>query len=337
MFTKAQLTLTLFYSFLFLVFFWIFSICVYTWMNRELGQGYISLVEKQHERSQGESPVIIPGTTTTVVTVAGNVALAKLKTILVALNASLLLIIPPISWMLAARTLVPIRDALISQRRFVSDASHELRTPLSVMSGEMEVALSKQRSSNFYRQTLVSVKEEIDRLTRLVKNLLFLARGSQGNDEIKEGPVDLTDVAISVITHLAPKYTKKRIHIELIPAEISSVVKGNSALLEQLVYNLVDNAVSYTATDGIVKIKLKHRGTNISLSVLDTGIGIAKKDQKFIFERFYRVDTARSDVQGHGLGLAICKAIVDRHRGTINLTSSLGRGSKFTVWLPRWL
>lgn len=166
MFTQTQLKLTFFYSLLFLCLFWAFSFGLYFWMERSFGESYISQV-KQRQVQQGQFEGEFDERKTTIVTIAGDVALDQLQSILLAINGISLFVIPTISWYLAKRSLAPIQIAHERQKQFVSDASHELRTPLSIMSGEIELALKKIRKVQDYQAILKSNKEELGRLLPL--------------------------------------------------------------------------------------------------------------------------------------------------------------------------
>lgn len=332
MFTQTRLKLTLFYSLLFLSLFWLFSFGIYFWMERSFGEAYISQV-KQRQVQQGQYEGDFDDRKTTIVTIAGDVALDRLLNILITINGISLFIIPAISWYLAKKSLAPIQIAHEKQKQFVSDASHELRTPISIMTGEIEVALNKARSVNEYQGILKSNKEELTRLTSLVENLLFLAREDQNTNNTFTDTIDMTDLLSTLIVQLKPIYTKKHLTIHFQPAEENIVIKGNSQLLHQLFFNLLDNAIKYT-DKGEIRITLSQEGKYAKVSIKDTGIGISREHQAQLFDRFYRVDSARSETKGYGLGLAICQAVVRRHNGTITLTSSLHKGSTITVSLP---
>lgn len=330
MFTSAQVKLTFWYSLLFFVIFWAFSSAIYIWMSKELGASYISQV-RQH---QGDSSIWDPmdETQTTVVTLAGEVALTRLRRVLVMLDLLFLIIIPPLSWILASWTLEPIQKSHQRQKQFVSDASHELRTPLSIISGEIEVALAKDRQLPQYKRVLSSTKEEIDRLSKLVKNLLLLARNDK--DELTRELVDLTDLISGVIAGLTPKAKKKNQAIVFEPAETPSMVMGNSSLISQVFYNLIDNAIIYSPEKSQIEVILHNRRKSVITQVKDHGIGIEKQALERIFDRFYRADESRSGIRGYGLGLAICKSVVEKHSGTLTVSSQLGKGTIFTVELP---
>jgi len=333
MFTKAHLKLTIFYSLFFFVLFWSFSLGLYVWMDRSLGESYINQIKEQHAQT-GQNIGEFEDEKVAIVTIAGRVALNRLANILLILNTGLLLLVPLTSWFFARRTLAPIKQAHEQQKQFVSDASHELRTPLAIILGELEVALQKQRSNNYYRQILTSNKEELNRLSTLVENLLFLAREDQNKHNLQFETVDITDVVSSVIAHLNSEIKKKKLRINFQPPEENITVHGNASLLTQLFFNLIDNAIKYTPTKGIITVSLAKKNKIVEIAVKDTGIGIAPSMQEKIFERFYRADSARSETKGYGLGLAICQAIVKRHQGNLILHSEEGRGSTFIVSLP---
>lgn len=332
MFTQTQLKLTLFYSLLFLSLFWLFSIGIYYWMEQSFGEGYISQVKERHiqqEQDDGD----FDDQNAVITTIAGDVALDRLLNILLAVNGFSLFVIPSISWYLAKRSLAPIQVVHEKQKQFVSDASHELRTPLSIMSGEIEVTLKKERKTQEYQAILKSNKEELGRLTSLVENLLFLAREDRNNKITLDDSVDMTDLLSSLIVQLKPIYTKKHLNIHLQPAEENIVIKGNEQLIHQLFFNLLDNAIKYTHK-GEVKVILSQERNLAKIEIQDTGIGISEEHHKQLFDRFYRVDSARSEIKGYGLGLAIAQVIAYKHQGRVTIQSELHKGSTFIVFLP---
>ena len=333
MFTKARLQLTLFYTLLFFVLFWVFSFGIYFWMDRSFGEGYISEV-KQQQTQKGDHQGEFDDSQQTLTTIAGDVALKRLLMVLITINSILLFIIPIISWYLAKKSLEPIQAAHEKQNQFVADASHELRTPISIMIAEIEVALKKERAEKDYKIILKSNKEELERLGTLVKNLLFLARDGVNKQHKRMEEIDLTDLLSTLIIQFKPIYQKKQILIELHPAEDSVTMKGNFSDIRQLFLNLIDNAIKYT-DKGRIDIDLRQTNKFVRVNVSDTGMGISQKNQKFLFDRFYRVEMARSETKGYGLGLSICKAIVESYHGSIGVNSIVNQGSVFTVILPK--
>jgi len=212
--------------------------------------------------------------------------------------------------------------------------AHELRTPLSIMSGELEVALRKERTPADYQQVLNSSKQETDRLIELSENLLFLARADQGRQAIEFEKVDITDLIGSVIAGLQAQSTKQEIAIHFQPEEEPTFVEGQPGMLTRLFLNLIQNAIQYTPSHGEIWISLSTGKQYVEVEVRDTGVGIPPEEQEKIFNRFYRVDASRSQTKGYGLGLAICKSIVELHHGRITVRSALRKGSTFTVILP---
>jgi heavy metal sensor kinase len=226
-------------------------------------------------------------------------------------------------------------DASFRQiRQFTSDASHELRTPLTVMKGETELVLRRPRPVEDYQSVLESNLEEIDRMTHIVDELLFLSRADMGEVKMESRPVAL-EALVEDIYRQATLLGQDR-NIEVVLGTVMpAVVQGDELRLRELLLNLVENAVKYSHPGGKVEIALLTDGQQARLSVTDQGIGIAPADHKKIFDRFFRTDDARAHTKkGTGLGLAICAWIAEVHKGRINVQSELGRGSTFTVTLP---
>lgn len=226
-------------------------------------------------------------------------------------------------------------EASIRQiRQFSADASHELRTPLTITKGETELALRKERTPEVYREVLESNLEEIDRMSRIVDELLFLSRADLGEIKIAKEPVQL-DQLVQEIQHQAIVLGKDRkVETVLGTLEPTEVV-GDEWRLRELLLNIVDNAIKYSQEKGTVEIGLEHINGMAKISVQDNGIGISPDEQKLVFDRFFRSDTARAHAQkGTGLGLAICKWIAETHQGQIQIESTPGQGSRFTIFLP---
>ncbi|MFM7840821.1 MAG: ATP-binding protein, partial [Nitrospira sp.] len=219
-------------------------------------------------------------------------------------------------------------------RRFSADASHELRTPLTVMKGETELALRRARPAEDYKLVLESNLEEIDRLTRIVDELLFLSRADLGEVKMATLPVRFDDLVRDVQQQAAVLGQERGIQIVLgwlMPVTIL----GDELRLRELLLNLVDNAVKYSKPGGRVDVGLVTDGSQVRLSVSDQGIGIEPDALPHLFDRFYRSAGARTYAkQGTGLGLAICKWIVESHKGRIDVQSRPGEGAQVTVTLP---
>lgn len=226
-------------------------------------------------------------------------------------------------------------DASFRQiRQFTSDASHELRTPLTVMKGETDLILRRPRPLDDYKSVLESNLEEIDRMTRIVDELLFLSRADMG--EIK---MDALPVALEMLVEDVHRQAQVLGHdrtIEVVLGTVTPVmVQGDDLRLRELLLNLVENAMKYSHPGGKVEISLLRERHEARLSITDHGIGIDPADHKRIFQRFFRTDVARAHTKkGTGLGLAICAWIADLHKGRVEVHSELGQGSTFTVVLP---
>jgi heavy metal sensor kinase len=224
-----------------------------------------------------------------------------------------------------------LHAAFAAQRRFVADASHELRTPLTTIRGRSEVLLLSPTLDAETREGLVMIRDEAGRMGRLVANLLLLARGDAAR-AIDQRPVELDVLLLEVARQaraLAQGVTVTISH------EDQVLVLGDADLLKQLLLNLVDNALTYTPPGGHIDLALSVVDGQARLAVHDTGIGIAPGELSHIFERFYRLDQARSRHSGGaGLGLAIARWIAEAHGGRIEAESAVGQGSTFTVVLP---
>jgi heavy metal sensor kinase len=221
-----------------------------------------------------------------------------------------------------------------TMRRFVADASHELRTPISVIRGEADVALSQERSPAEYRESLAIVLDEACRLSRLVDDLLNLARADAGHVTLQTHDFYLNELLAECCRSVQGLAHTRGLRLEC-RAGNDLQFTGDEQLLRRLVINLLDNAIRYTPAGGQVTAALEAGPASVQLRVSDTGIGIAPTDAARIFERFYRAGEARSRQDGgFGLGLAIVRWIAESHHGTVECASQLGRGSTFTVTLP---
>ncbi len=224
------------------------------------------------------------------------------------------------------------------RRDFVANASHELRTPIANIRATAETMLDEPENLELARRFLPRLVSEAERLARLVNDLLNLAQAEAPRERVRE-PVDLCALTGEVMEQLRVKADARQIELSC-ECESATRVLGDAAGLEQVVFNLLDNALMYTPTGGEIVAKATSIPTGSStplaiLSVRDTGIGIPVAEMTRIFERFYRVDKARSRSQGGtGLGLAIVKHIVENHGGHIRVESEIGRGTTFFVTLP---
>jgi signal transduction histidine kinase len=239
-------------------------------------------------------------------------------------------------YLLARKSLAPIAAMVSEQQRFIADASHELRTPLAVLRGETEVALGKTRTVEEYQESLTLIQEEAERLSRIVEDLFILARQpiESPTTLIKE-PVSLTEVVKDCARAAQVLAVRKGVRLKLTNDSTSIALNADEELIKRMILNLLDNAVKYTPEGGEISLALEKHNGSAEIVVRDTGIGLSEMDQQRVFDRFYRVDKARSRaLGGAGLGLSIVRTIVEAHGGEITIDSTPRHGSTFTVSLP---
>lgn len=239
-------------------------------------------------------------------------------------------------YFLAHKSLVPLETSFKEQQRFIADASHELRTPLAVLRGETEVALSKDRAVDEYRESLSLINDEAERLSRIVEDLFILARQPVATPAaFAKEQLSLNEVVKECARAAQVLAVRKGVQLRADLDSASIAMNGDDELLKRVVLNLLDNAVKYTPAGGEISVALARQNGNAQIIVRDTGIGIPPAEQEHVFDRFYRVDKARSRaLGGAGLGLSIARLIVEAHGGKISVKSVPGEGSKFTVELP---
>jgi signal transduction histidine kinase len=215
----------------------------------------------------------------------------------------------------------------------------------------VEVVLRKERSQQEYQQILKSNLEEINRMSQIVEDLLLLSKADTGQIELNKGDINLTEILTEVVAQMEMLARSKKLHLSASNNHQDIHIFGDALRIRELFINLIENGIKYTEEGGSIHISLKkeypapvrdqsdwvgkERERFAKIIVSDTGIGISREDQEKIFNRFFRVDKARSrDQGGSGLGLSICKWIVEAHQGEIKVESELGRGSSFIVKLP---
>lgn len=229
-----------------------------------------------------------------------------------------------------------LQAAFERQKQFTSDASHELRTPLAVMRGDMEIALRRERSPQEYQRVLGSNLEEIVRLTRLIEDLLMLARADSGRVELRCEPVDLNKLCQQMTDYISPLAEQRQQVLSYDSENADVYINADLQRIKQMLLNLLDNAIKYTEPGGNITLGLKIEGNQAVITVADTGRGIPTEDLPHIFERFFRRSAKTSDrsAAGFGLGLSIVKWIVESHNGQIETISQQGQGTTFIVKLP---
>jgi heavy metal sensor kinase len=219
-------------------------------------------------------------------------------------------------------------------KRFTSDVSHELRTPLTVIRGEIEVTLMKARNKTEYEKVMRSVLEEAMRLEHIIDNLLFISRMEAQSKTIPMQEISMDKLLLHAFERWEPTAKRNGLQVTLKKLDTFTIA-GNETLLNRLILNLLENAVKFTPESGEVEIALVKRERTCVLTVKDTGFGIPAESLPHIFERFYRVDKARSRKDGgSGLGLAIVKHVAEIHGASVDVQSQIDKGTLFTVTLP---
>ena len=251
------------------------------------------------------------------------------------LGAIALVIATIVGHILSGKAMIPLRQAYEKQRQFAADASHELRTPLSVVMASAELLQNDPSiQSPFLRQVIDDVRDEVKKMTKLVSDLLVVARSDNKALKLKPQKFNLSALIEQTARLMQPLAEQKKIDLQA--ENLPKVeIQADEQKIRQLVLILVDNAVKYTPDGGRVSVRYESTEKGrVRFSGSDTGIRIAKEDQAKVFDRFYRVDKARSrEMGGNGLGLAIAQEIVHLHKGRIWIQSELGQGTTFFVEL----
>ncbi len=259
----------------------------------------------------------------------------RILAMLIAVNSIILLLSGVLGYILAGRTLHPIKDMMDEQNRFVSDASHELKTPLTSLKSAFEVFLRNQHRTLKEADTLVTESiHETDKLQSLSESMLQLAQYQTPNEDTQKTNLSLSRVINEALRKVDPIAQRKKIILENQAQDTK--IAGNMYGLIDLFVILLDNAIKYSKVKSKVLISTEKHDKFIKIHIQDFGLGIAEKDVPHIFERFYRAEIARSKSNhaGYGLGLAIAKKIVDTHKGLIRVQSQVEIGTTFSIQLP---
>jgi signal transduction histidine kinase len=242
-----------------------------------------------------------------------------------------------LSYLLAARTLRPVKASVEAEQKFFANAAHDLRTPLAVMRTEAEVALrSRPLSGEEGRRVIESSLEEIQRMSTMIEQMLSLAGrgGSRPSARSVFQPLDLAELARGAVAKMARRAEERGVRLTADAADPARV-KGDAFSVERSLYNVLENAISYTPAGGSVSVHVRHQGAHVLVRVSDTGIGISAEDLPHVAEAFYRGDRARSvHAGGAGLGLTIVSAAMDEHRGTLQIESRPGEGTTVFLRFP---
>lgn len=219
------------------------------------------------------------------------------------------------------------------QRQFLSDASHELRTPTSIIRSYCDVTLNRERTADEYRDVLRKISESVNRMCNIINRILTISRFDYNVISFRPVRVDIQEVINDVLRLVEPNAASRGIKINCAGKDI--FVNGDREGLTEVFSNLVENAIKYNKPEGTIDINIREENEYAIISVADTGIGIPEDELGKVFDRFYRVDSSRGQTVGSGLGLSIVGAIVESHGGKINVESTPGKGSIFSVFLPK--
>jgi len=230
-------------------------------------------------------------------------------------------------------TFARLETAFAQQKQFASDAAHELRTPIAVMLTQTQTALNRERDAAGYKQTVEACQRAAQRMRKLIESLFALARFDAGQEVLKRLTFDFSKTIGDCAEMVQPLAAERGVKIFVEAASLE--ITGDPERLSQVVTNLLTNAIQYNNPEGEVRVKLESQNGLAVLTVADTGQGIAAEDLPCVFGRFYRADKSRTGAGNAGIGLAICKAIVEAHGGTIEVASEENVGTTFTVRLPQ--
>jgi len=259
----------------------------------------------------------------------------RLKMLLAFINLAILMISTGGGYFLAGKTLKPIKEMLDEQNQFVTDASHELKTPLTSLRTEIEVSLrNKKLTLDETKKLLKSNLEEVDHLQALSDGLIKLTQYQRGTNGLTFIELSLNSVFNEAVKKIANLAKNKK--IEIVNKINDLKIQGNKQTLVELFVIFLDNAIKYSPRKTKIKLTSKKTDNHVLVYIIDQGIGIKEKDMSHLFDRFYRVDKARtkSEMTGYGLGLSIAKQIVEKHHGSIKVQSQPKKGTVFTVQLP---
>lgn len=348
MFKSARLKLTGWYLLIVMLISLFFSGLIYIGTIRELERGFrwgeirlkareldVPLPQHFSGRFEDLPPRLREGAPRFLLGEDLETAKKRLGLQLLVLNGFILIFSAGASWFLAGKTLRPIEQALEEQKRFVADASHELRSPLTALKTSMEVALrDKKMATKEAKKILKENLEEVDGLQSITDNLLSLAKYQRADKDFVFEKVSLDKIVERAAKTVRPLAKKKGVTLKLKIGDLALMADKPS--LEKMMTIFLDNAIKFTPEGGKVTVSAKRDKKYVFIKVKDTGIGIPKKDLAHIFDRFYQVDKSRSkiDVPGYGLGLSLAKRIIEIHKGSVNVSSMVGKGTTFTIKLP---
>ncbi|AZO95166.1 ATP-binding protein [Halocella sp. SP3-1] len=233
--------------------------------------------------------------------------------------------------------LARLDKAFYRQKQFTADASHELRTPVAVIRAQVEEVLDKKKvTKEEYHEVLIAIKKQVEHMANMISQMLMLSRADDNQKNLEKEAFDLDFLIDVLIEEMESIAQSKNIVLKKEVVTKPLIIEADMSLITQLLLNLIDNAIKYSYPDGIIIIKANMMMKYVKIDVIDQGPGIPAEHLQSIFERFYRVDKSRSRKEGgSGLGLSICRWIVKAHKGKITVDSQVGKGTSFSVYLPK--
>jgi heavy metal sensor kinase len=227
-----------------------------------------------------------------------------------------------------------LEDSFEQIRRFSTDVSHELRTPLTAIRGQLEVGLFTAQTPEQYRDAMVNALEDVEQLSSIVRALLLLSQAESGQLVLQKTAIDLGGVAEDIVDQFQIPAEEKQVRLTA-RIEPGVTILADRTQVERLFSNLLSNAIKYTSATGTVQVRVRHEEKYARIEIEDSGVGIPQENLPHIFDRFYRVRNAQTNlIQGLGLGLSFVAWIVKVHGGQIEVTSTVGEGTRFTIRLP---
>lgn len=318
-FFRARLKLTAYYSVGIVLILILFSLGVYLVFEEDLaGEIEFGDHESQFEEEFRQE--------------VADDASRRLLMVLVLADATAAVLATGFSWLLAGRTLAPIKSSLERQKQFVSDAAHELRTPLAVMKAGLEtIGAGNEPEIDEYRTLNEDLLEETERVIGLSNDLLFLSRSDQAALPVEMSDIDISVLCSRQVAVMQPYARQRQVELD-VDVQPGLRIQGDSSQISRLIQNLLKNSVDHNRDGGRSVLTLLRTGGSVTLVVSDNGPGMGREELRQAFDRFYKSDKARQVADaGAGLGLSIVREIVRLHSGEITIESAVGKGTKVTV------
>ena len=349
MFRSARLKLTAWYLLIIMLISAAFSLVVYHAITAEMERGFrraelrlraeelgIPLPRQMPPNPEGLAPELRGAPPRFLLAVDLQAAKRRVMLSLLSINGVILVVSATAGYFLAGKTLKPIENALEEQKRFVADASHELRTPLTALKTSIEVNLRDQGLPEQAKQVLKENLEDVSNLETLTNGLLDLAQNQKETRRMEFEVIEVSEVIQESLKQVQSLAEKKGVKFNLKIEPVGQVLEADRGYIKKLITIFLDNAIKYTREGGQVSVASMPSKKHLTLTVEDNGIGIDDKHLPHIFDRFYRIDSSRSKsgAIGFGLGLSLAKEIIEAHHGSIDVVSTVGKGTTFTIRLP---